>query len=1199
MFFTFFKFELKSWLRAPMPWIFLLLFALMTFFATVSNQLTIGGSFGNIYKNAPFVVQNWYAVFSILSLLLMTSFLNTAAIRDFENNTSQIVFSSPIEKASYYFGHFTGALLVSLIPMLGVSLGMWVGVAVNGATEWMDPERFGPFELQSHINSFLTIVIPNAIFGGGILFTIAILTRSTLYSFISAMVLLVAYIVAGNLMQDIENEKMAALLDPFGFRPFSLITKYWTVDDKNNLSVAFLHPGILWNRLLWMATGLTILVLGYFRFSFAERGRKRRKKKIASSDEADTYGVRLLGALPKVTPQTGLAITLAQFSRQLRANFLGMIKSVPFILLAFIGLMNTIPSMMYATAGYGTHNLPVTYTMIDIIRGSFYMFVVAILAYYSGALVWQERRAKVNDIYDAMPTKNWTDFLAKFLTMIGTIGILILVSVIAAVIAQSLHGYHRYELGIYLRELLVIDLLAFAFIAALFFLVHALAPNMYLGFFICIVVLIANSFVWGALKINTNMVQFGATPGYTISDLYGYQPYAKGLFWFNTYWALFSAILIVAAICFWPRGRERTIGKRFKLAGQEWRSYRWIGLSAVGFWVLSGVWVYYNTFVINTFRNTKEQELLTVRYEKDYKKYEGKIQPRVYDVKYQIEIYPEDRGLEAEGKYWIHNPHNHPVDSLLVQLPQRKGFNFENERLTLVHEDKEAQFNIYQFDPPLQPGDSITLDFSLSYRPQGFENELSMQQLMQNGTFFNNTDIAPSFGYQPGQEMNDRNRRKKYDLPEKTRLPELNPQDTFTRRNSYLSNHADWVNVETVISTSKDQLAIAPGSLQEEWEENGRRYFRYKLDHKSLNFYSFMSARYEVARKKWNDIDLEVYYHKDHSDNVDRMLKSMEKSLEYYTENFGPYFHKQCRIIEFPRYASFAQAFPGTMPYSEGIGFIENYREEEDDIDMVFYIVAHEMAHQWWAHQECGAVMQGGTMTVETFAQYGALMVMEEEYGRDIMRKFLKYESDSYLRGRGNERIEEMPLAKVENQGYIHYRKGSVIMYYLKEMIGEENVNQALRDFLNNFKYKDPPYPVTNDVIDEFARQTPDSLKYLIDDLFWDITLFENRASDVAVKELEDGRFEVTMQVESRKLKADGQGKQEEVAINDWIEIGAFAKPEKDKKYGKTLYRERVRIDQPNSTFTFIVAEKPDQAGIDPFRLLVDRNPEDNVRDVD
>ena len=262
--------------------------------------------------------------------------------------------------------------------------------------------------------------------------------------------------------------------------------------------------------------------------------------------------------------------------------------------------------------------------------------------------------------------------------------------------------------------------------------------------------------------------------------------------------------------------------------------------------------------------------------------------------------------------------------------------------------------------------------------------------------------------------------------------------------NSYISNNSDWVNVDTIISTSADQIAIAPGSLIRQWQQNGRNYYEYKLDHFALNFYSFISARYQVERRKWNDIDVEVYYLKEHPWNVPKMVNSVEKSFAYYTTNYGPYYNKQARIIEFPRVATFAQAFPGTMPYSESIGFIADI-EKPDDIDMVFYVVAHEMGHQWWAHQVVGANMQGATSLSETLAQYSALMVMEKEYGADTMRKFMQYEMDNYLRSRGTERLKERPLMRVEaSQGYIHYRKGSVVMYYLRQMIGEDAINRAL-----------------------------------------------------------------------------------------------------------------------------------------------------------
>jgi ABC-2 type transport system permease protein len=401
-----------------------------------------------------------------------------------------------------------------------------------------------------------------------------------------------------------------------------------------------------------------------------------------------------------------------------------------------------------------------------------------------------------------------------------------------------------------------------------------------------------------------------------------------------------------------------------------------------------------------------------------------------------------------------------------------------------------------------------------------------------------------------------------------------------------------------VISTSPDQIAIAPGSLIRQWEENGRRYFEYKLDHQALNFYSFMSARYEVAREDWNGIKLEVYYDRQHPWNVPRMMNSLKKSLDYYTKNFGPYYQKEARIIEFPRVARFAQAFPGTMPYSEAIGFIANINKP-DDIDMVFYVVAHEMGHQWWAHQVVGADMEGATLLSETLAQYSALMVMEHEYGRDAMRKFLKYEMDNYLRSRGAERLKERPLLSVEsNQGYIHYRKGSVVLYYLKEMIGEEAVNRALRKVIHQYAYANPPYPTSYVLVDAFKEETPPDLQYLIKDLFEDITVFSNRTLDATAQKRGDGKYDVTVKVEAHKYKADAKGNETEVPVNDYIDIGAFAKPAKGKKYGDTLYRQRIHMTQKDATFTFVTASLPEKAGVDPFDMLIDRIPDDNTKTV-
>ena len=414
----------------------------------------------------------------------------------------------------------------------------------------------------------------------------------------------------------------------------------------------------------------------------------------------------------------------------------------------------------------------------------------------------------------------------------------------------------------------------------------------------------------------------------------------------------------------------------------------------------------------------------------------------------------------------------------------------------------------------------------------------------------------------------------------------------------YIGQDSDWVNVETTISTSADQIAVAPGALMEKWSKEGRNYFKYKLDHPSLNFYSFISARYEVERSKAGDVDVEVYYHPEHKWNVPRMSQSVKAALDYCGTEFGPYRHKQARIIEFPRVASFAQAFPGTMPYSESIGFIARL-DKPDDIDMVYYVVAHEMAHQWWGHQMVGARMQGATLLSETLAQYTALMIMRKEYGPDMMHKFLRYEMDMYLRSRGTERQKERPLISVDpSQGYIHYRKGSVALYYLAEMIGEQRINAALKELIGLYAYQGPPYPNSHVLVDRLRKQTPDELQYLIKDLFEDITIFANRTISAKATKQSDGKYLVQVEVECSKFKADEKGKETECEMNDWMEIGAFAKPESGKRYGALLHRERVQLTAGKHKLEFTVDSVPYQAGIDPRNFLIDRMPDDNLKTV-
>lgn len=1187
----FIKHEWQYWFRSPMLWIFLFIVALMVFGAVSSDQIQIGGGVGSVYKNAPSVIQNYYGAMSLICLLMTTAFMNASANRDFSTGMYQFVFTSPIRKSDYFFGKFIGALVISIIPLLGVSIGALIGPLMP----WAQPERYGPVIWSGHIQGILAFAIPNTIIAGALLYSLAVVFRNNIVSFVGAMLILVFYVVSQGFTADLEKEWLANILDPFGFQPLSTLSKYKTIEEKNLLATP-LEGQFLVNRLIWIGLSLVLLMFMYSRFSFNTKKEKVKKSKVKVEDEVvafDLSEIKTFGI-----PQNK-GFSWQAFWHMIVFETKAIIKNQTFIIIVLIGLINLIASLTSFTGGYGTDRYPVTYDVIDAIRGAFYLFLIGIITFYSGVLVWKERDAKISEIEDATPVRTGMLFSSKLIAMLISIFLVLCSTILVGIIAQTAFGYTRYELGVYAQSLLVLDMFQFGYMVVIALLFHYLINNRYIAYFAFVAFIILNEFIWSVLELNSNMLSYSATPSVTYSDMNGFGPFIPGLVWFNMYWTLFCLILCVLIYAFYVRGKESDFSIRRKYAVQRLKSKTGIlGLFVVAFLVCGG-FVFYNTEILNTYLNPKELETRQKEYELTYKKYEGIAQPRWIDLDYQIDIHPYDRDLFVTVEALLLNKSEENIPEIHFSLPTMPDtLTIDIPGASLKLDDKRLNYRVYSLAKPMQPGDTLPISLKVSKVSKGFENEVSFTSLTQNGTFFNNFDILPIIGYTNRYEITDKNKRAKLELPTRKRMPVLDESDLKSRANSYINQDADWVSMRTVISTAEDQIAVAPGSLIKEWIENDRRYFEYRLDHKSLNFYSFISAKYEVARKKWNGVDLEVYYIKGHEYNVPNMLESLEKSLKYFTENFGPYYHNQCRIIEFPRYGSFAQAFPGTMPYSEGIGFITDLRDvTEDDIDLVYYVVAHEMAHQYWAHQLIGANMRGTEMMSEGFAQYSALMVMEKEYGRDKMNKFLKYEMNSYLRGRSGEFEAERPLMETENQGYIHYNKGSVVMYYLKEMIGEAKVNEALQKLITDHAYQEPPYPTSISAVNAFREVTPDSLQYLIEDMFDNITVFSNRVTEVNyVKSGEE--YEVTLTTFSEKFRADSLGKQTAIPLVDFIDIGVFGETESKNTYGKPLVYERMKITKPENTFTFKVKEKPQHAGIDPYNYLVDRMPEDNVKKV-
>jgi ABC-2 type transport system permease protein len=511
-------FEIRYWLRSWMLWIFFLVIALAVFLAVSTDSLTLGFALTNTYHNAPFVIQNYYAFMGLLTILMAAAFVNSAAIRDFHYNTSGIIFSTRLSRRDFLIGRFARATFVSAIPMIGVSLG----VLLAKYMPWVDPDRWGPVDWTAHLKAIYVFALPNALFMAAVLFAIAILVRNEIVSFAGALVVLIGYIIGDSLVQDIRHEQAAALLDPFGIRTFGLVTKYWTVAEKNSIA-AGLHGMLLWNRLLWIGVALAIFIFAYVKFDFAEKRKKARPIEPESQAPPVAVGSSVRTARLHDAPWTKLRASL-------RVHMLGMLRSTFFIVIMVASLANCIPSLAFsATEGYGNQTLPVTYWVVDLIRGTLYLFIVIIITYYAGVLVWKDRDQRMDEIVDAAPTPEWISYASRFITLTVMVMLIQVVALLSGIVVQAWHGYHRFQFGLYLDDLLFRDLSLFLFLSVLAFFIHALAPNKYVGYFAYVGFLAANAFAWRPLNIATLLVQFPARPNVTFSDFFGDAPYRTAL----------------------------------------------------------------------------------------------------------------------------------------------------------------------------------------------------------------------------------------------------------------------------------------------------------------------------------------------------------------------------------------------------------------------------------------------------------------------------------------------------------------------------------------------------------------------------------------------------------------------------------------------------------------------------------------------
>ena len=822
-----------------------------------------------------------------------------------------------------------------------------------------------------------------------------------------------------------------------------------------------------------------------------------------------------------------------------------------------------------------------------------WVLIPLLMVFYAGELIWRERDAGMSEIADAMPVPEWVLFAGKFLGLsLALVAFMALVAT-TGVLGQMRMGYFHFEIGLYLRILFGLQLIDYILFALLVFVVHVVVNQKHAGYLVALIAYGVIVFP-STFGLEHHMFIYGSGPRWTYSDMRGFGPSVEPWLWFKLYWAAWAVLLAVAGSLLWARGTESSLWSRLPVARRRsTRSTAGVAAMAVALIVTLGGFIFYNTNSLNRYRTAAEETERRARYERRYRKYASVAQPTLAGANLRIEIYPDRRDALIRGSYVLANTSSAAIDSVhLTTVPGVETGAVSIDRpASSVLVDDDLGYRIYALEKPLQPGDSLHLNFEVHLAPHGFRNSGADAFVVGNGSHFTNRDCLPAIGYQRNRELDAVVLRRQYGLSRRRAVPSLDDPslENIARR---IRVGGDPIAFEAIVGTGADQVAVAPGALRRTWTEGGRRYFHYLADVPINNEYGVFSARYALHEEQWNastasrpPVAIQIFHHPAHAANLGRMAASVRASLDHYTRHFGPYPYSYIRLIENPIRGMGVGTEAATVEYGEGFSLL-NPGSGPQELDVVFAVVAHAVARGWWGMQVAPADVEGAGLLDVSLETYSAMRVVEESLGPEHLRRYLL----SMREGFGPPRTRAAPPLLRATDSYSYARKGPFALYTMREYIGKDRVGDALRSLLKKHGSGVPPLPTSLDLYRELQAVTPDSYQYLLRDLFEKNTFWELATERAAAKRTSADAWQVTLDVRARKVVVDETGIENEVPMDDWVKIGVFGEG------GPYMQTHRIRSGQ--QTITMKVPRKPTRAGIDPENLLIDLDTENNIKGV-
>lgn len=1211
MFYKIFLFELQIQFRRPATYLYfaaILIFSIGTF-ATGSLPLS-----EKEHINAPYIIALWCAAMSMVMALIGSSIMGLPIYRDIEYNSKQYYLTYPISKAGYYWGRYLGAFFCLLFIAGGIIIGAYIGTMLGPIMGWRYSGQYGSNSIKYYLQPYFAIALTNLFFTASLFYGLVALTRNIKIIYGGGVLLFLGYFLSFFFLMNDHSSTFINLIDPFAVNGVMLQANDATIIQKNT-SLILIAGTFLWNRLLWTSIGFAILLIAYKRFSFSCFF-SEKKAKTPIDDE------------PFRTPPSSISPVFVSFKKPyskrilislVKTELLNLVSDNYFWIILSSGVFFLLLSFWMGVSPYGIPELPRTVLLFNIFNDTFPFYIFIFILFYTGEVLHRECSSGFAVINDALPPANRILNAAKLIALLILGMSMTMIPVVAGIVTQLAKGFYQFNLTLYAVNVFALLVPRLIEIVIFCYVVHVIINQKFVGHTIGLLLWIALFFLNKSGTLDYHLLLYAYTPKYQVSDMDGLGHMLGPVSWFNTYWLLFDGLLIILCALFYFRGISNGVKDRVRLAAQRFDAgTKWAaGIVFITFLGVGG-FIYYNVSYLNNYLTQDEQTARKVSFENALKRYAGLPFPKVTNLKLHIDLYPDKQQAFTSAWVTITNQTNRPITQLLVDGDELTDFSIKNEQGAISFtyplyyrrgvfnffrpESEPSEYRLYHFSRALLPGDSLLLEVHSSQIYTGFSNDTYAQDLLRNGTFFKGG--LPSLGYDAAEELTDPFERRKYHLPKRKAESDIPQDDPIGRATLKAGPTIDLLNLDITVSTSADQTALAPGKLIKRWTQNGRNYFHYSETNPGLYMpMRILSARYAVLRdtvKLHHPVNIAVYYHPQHGSNINRFMTAYKDGLHYFSSVYGDYPFQDIRLAESNVYENPITSLATLDAYSESFAWNAHF-SDANQFDYAYFRTVRTLAQQWWRFQVSPNNTVGSLIIPEGLATYSALALMEKKYGRDNMRNIILDQLGEYNYKRSHLDEPEHPLLAMnlpEQSG-----KAGVVLYGLKSLIGEDSLNSALLDFKTKYAFKSkPPYAGNNDLYRYLQKHVADSLKYYLEDNWLKVTVYDNKVTEAKATPIGKNEYQVTFTVNVAKTEIDKNGKEIPVkTTNDYIDLGVFTANTINKAgrwQTNPLYLKKYRLTAGTHTITVKVNGKPEYVGIDPFANLIDRNENDNLKNL-